>query len=93
MILITEGMDGGEILLQRVGHSGIKRQYELNEANFMFYSKLLSVQYRRIYNKRNLCKKIISSSLRSVSTKVPASRTICRLTNINGIFANLKGVP
>ena len=43
VVLISEGMDGGGILLQRVVHSGIKRQYMLNEANFMFYSIKLSV--------------------------------------------------
>ena len=43
MVLISEGMDGGGILLQRVVHSGIKRQYILNEANFMFYSIKLSI--------------------------------------------------
>ena len=43
LVLISEGMDGGGILLQRVVHSGIKRQYMLNEANFMFYSIKLSV--------------------------------------------------
>ena len=44
LVLISEGMDGGGILLQRVVHSGIKRQYILNEANFMFYSIKLSVR-------------------------------------------------
>ena len=44
LVLISEGMDGGGILLQRVVHSGIKRQYMLNEANFMFYSIKLSVR-------------------------------------------------
>ena len=44
VVLISEGMDGGGILLQRVVHSGIKRQYMLNEANFMFYSIKLSVR-------------------------------------------------
>ena len=44
VVLISEGMDGGGILLQRVVHSGIKRQYILNEANFMFYSIKLSVR-------------------------------------------------
>ena len=44
VVLIFEGMDGGGILLQRVVHSGIKRQYILNEANFMFYSIKLSVR-------------------------------------------------
>ena len=44
LVLISEGMDGGGILLQRVVHSGLKRQYMLNEANFMFYSIKLSVR-------------------------------------------------
>ena len=44
LVLISEGMDGGGILLQRVVHSGIKRQHMLNEANFMFYSIKLSVR-------------------------------------------------
>ena len=44
VVLISEGMDGGGILLQKVVHSGIKRQYILNEANFMFYSIKLSVR-------------------------------------------------
>ena len=44
VVLISEGMDGGGTLLQRVVHSGIKRQYMLNEANFMFYSIKLSVR-------------------------------------------------
>ena len=44
VVLISEGMDGGGILLQRVVHSRIKRQYMLNEANFMFYSIKLSVR-------------------------------------------------
>ena len=54
----------GEECYHRVMHSRIKRLFELNEANFMFYSILMSVQYLRISDKQNFRKKLLLAHLR-----------------------------
>ena len=60
VILISQGMDGGGILLQRVVHNGIKNCVEVN---FMLYSKFFSVSYLRIYNKQILRKELFLARL------------------------------